>query len=875
MTHYKLVSLLFQILVLIAALTSRGLGSEAKHGDRWALLIGVDDYANAQPLRFCGADQTALQEHLIACGFEQDHVFLLHDQAEENRYRPSKGNIEKQLGVILNLAAEDDLIVVAFSGHGVSLDGKSYLCPNDATLDDAGTLVPLDNIYARLQNCDAAFKLMIVDACRNDPRPDGQRSITAGAGSGELAQRLKDSRLPDGVVLLNSCAPGEISYEEPEFGHGVFMNYVLEGLAGAADENGDEALSLQELQEYAGTKTKAYVARKFNDSQRPFFRGDVTADALAHGLLPVSISGVRRSPSKVSVVIPIHKTVSAPPELIAGTGAISRAARATQLIRDPMALTIAYEQLAAYFDKAKDSSRALAWARLAVLASQLTDAPKENIYILRRLAVIQTKLADRDGIDFTCRQIANAYRNAFNDANDRCRELSYWITRPDEVDFATVKGVIPEALFWAQSIQDTGDCCERLCEIAEAQHKVGDTAAARDTLAAALIKARRIEFNPFAEGFTDIAEVYNELRDFDAARSVLAEGRTGLEANFPQPMHMKGGGLCRLAVLQAQAGDTHSSNQTFAQAKENARALRSSASTLCDVATYQLEANLEAAARQTYEEARRRGLEEEDWKSFFVALAKHQQTNGQLEAAADSVRMIGATGIDSAKYDIRDIAVTFVKTGNIQAAVSAAMLLPFNESEISSVVCELARSGQQSEALALTRQLRNPVAIEDAIESICEHATDTELVPVLIATAVSIQEDFYRNYALRHISDYLAKHSKISEAIEVTENMTDPGRVSAKMAIAEKVLLNRGSELDALLIACKLASRSLGDVERNRVNARLAAMWVKSGRAKEANELSQEAKLPEEQASVWLSIAHAELEMALGRKSKEPQWPTK
>ncbi|MCE9607985.1 MAG: SUMF1/EgtB/PvdO family nonheme iron enzyme [Planctomycetia bacterium] len=268
---------------------------EPKVAERWALLIGVDDYANANDLNYCGADQRSLRDRLRASGFPEKQIFLMHDKAEENRYRPSQRNIEKQLDVVLSLAGENDLLIVAFSGHGVSLDGKSYLCPNDATLQDPATLVALDSLYERLRDCSAKLKLVLVDACRNDPRVGGARSMTPTEETKALARNLKDLRLPEGVVLLNSCAPGEISREDEKFGHGVFMNFILEGLGGAADKDGDGALSLYELQSYASIKTRVYVADRFNDSQRPFYKIEGEAASMEFALLPTGpISNEKR-----------------------------------------------------------------------------------------------------------------------------------------------------------------------------------------------------------------------------------------------------------------------------------------------------------------------------------------------------------------------------------------------------------------------------------------------------------------------------------------------------------------------------------------------------------------------------------------------------
>lgn len=265
-----------------------GAPATSKVAQRWGLLIGIDDYANARDLDYCGADQRALYKSLLAAGFSDEQLFLLHDDAKENRYRPSQRNIQKQLDVVLSLAAEGDLIVLSFSGHGVLLDGKSYLCPNDMTIDDPSTLISLDTVYDRLRDCQATFKLLMIDACRNDPRPGGTRSAAPTEEAKRLAKEIQDAKIPEGVVLLNSCAPGEVSREDPDLGHGVFMNFILEGLKGPADKDGDGAISLYELQSYAVVKTKTHVARRFNDAQRPFYKIEGDATAMEYALLNVA-----------------------------------------------------------------------------------------------------------------------------------------------------------------------------------------------------------------------------------------------------------------------------------------------------------------------------------------------------------------------------------------------------------------------------------------------------------------------------------------------------------------------------------------------------------------------------------------------------------
>lgn len=237
----------------------------AMPGTRYALLIGIDDYTHCSKLRYCGADMQALCSQLTRGGFRRDHIFLLHDNATETALRPEKINIEEEINLVLSMVQEGDLMLVAFSGHGVQRNGASFLCPQDTRIDDVQSMIPLDAIFQKLQASRATHKVMLVDACRNDPRPPNQR----GPGSPEESHDLFAQGSPPGIALLTSCSPGQVSREEPDFGHGVFMNYVLEGLQGRADANHDGQIGLIELCCYAVDRTKTYVAQHYHESQIP------------------------------------------------------------------------------------------------------------------------------------------------------------------------------------------------------------------------------------------------------------------------------------------------------------------------------------------------------------------------------------------------------------------------------------------------------------------------------------------------------------------------------------------------------------------------------------------------------------------------------
>ncbi len=284
-------------------------------GRRWALLIGVNDYANLDKLSHCLADVRALRNELIASGFESDRIKLITDDATEARYRPSKGNIEKQLDLVLGQARTNDLVLIAFSGHGVYYENDSYLCPPEADTDDpVATMVSQQSVNDKLLRSHASLRLVFIDACR-DLTVRGKKSAARLMEAGNMQKAL--DRVPESVLLFNSCSPGQIAHEHRELGHGVFMNFLLSGLQGQADTNRDGHVTVGELWDYSSDKTQLYADKHFNALQVPRLGGELTRAAQQYPLRLATAS------ARVSVATPL------PSKPAASNGKLSLRARKT------------------------------------------------------------------------------------------------------------------------------------------------------------------------------------------------------------------------------------------------------------------------------------------------------------------------------------------------------------------------------------------------------------------------------------------------------------------------------------------------------------------------------------------------------------------
>ena len=115
----------------------------------------------------------------------------------------------------------------------------------------------LAGLFKLMDDSGAGVKLMLVDACRDDPRASRGVDVTA-------------ARRPKGVASLFSCSAGERAYELDAYKHGVFFHHVLEVLKGrhprTLEDNGD--LTWDALQARVRTLVAADVAKAVGGGAR-------------------------------------------------------------------------------------------------------------------------------------------------------------------------------------------------------------------------------------------------------------------------------------------------------------------------------------------------------------------------------------------------------------------------------------------------------------------------------------------------------------------------------------------------------------------------------------------------------------------------------
>jgi uncharacterized caspase-like protein len=356
----------------------------------WALLVGVNAYAEMRPLKYCVFDMKAVRSKLIDAGFPPENVFLLTDTVAELKYKPTRNNVLRQLEMLVQILRPNDRLVVAFSGHGVHMNNASYFCPADANLANPNdTLVPLDKVYEMINSCQAQVKLLMVDACRNDPFRPGDKGVEdAAKAAGLQAFTGEQGALPEGIVLLSSCKRGQQSWEDEDLHHGVFMYFLLKGLEGAADENHDGRIGLLELYHYAEARTRAHVLRSHNAVQVPSLRGEIASDPVI-AFVPREISRRVDEAEPVAVVRSIVNSTNPAVKLLLdqgnnffATGEYDKAVQAygNAINMEPQNLSLYVKRGAAY--------RAKGDVKMAVIDYQTANQPL-NLHVTEPSAILR------------------------------------------------------------------------------------------------------------------------------------------------------------------------------------------------------------------------------------------------------------------------------------------------------------------------------------------------------------------------------------------------------------------------------------------------------------------------------------------------------
>jgi uncharacterized caspase-like protein len=245
------------------------------HGSLYALVVGVSAYQNAAvpPLRVAAQDARDVAEYLKTQKelFRRINVsLLLNEQA-------TKAAVEKYLFYELRNAGKDDTIFIFLSGHGAAdpkQAGQYYFMGYDADPDLLHVTALNMSGLAFLKRLDCPRVILVADACHAGGFSKWRMKAVV-----PMKTFLQDFAASSGRVVITSSRPEEYSLETPLMPNSVFTHYLLQGLRGAADANGDKVVTINEAYSYVYERTKAET----EGAQHPQFEGAL------EGVLPLAL----------------------------------------------------------------------------------------------------------------------------------------------------------------------------------------------------------------------------------------------------------------------------------------------------------------------------------------------------------------------------------------------------------------------------------------------------------------------------------------------------------------------------------------------------------------------------------------------------------
>jgi hypothetical protein len=231
----------------------------------WAVVVGVATYPHMPSLRFTDDDAYLFYAFLKSPeggALPDNQVKVLVDD------NATRDNILGNMRSTFSQADENDVVLFYFSGHGI----EGAFVPED--FDGVNFRLYHEDIRQILESSKAKYKLVLGDACHSgtlfgmahDENYMASRSLTQ-----DMVGRYYDAfeTVDGGTALLMSSKGAEVSLEDSGLRSGVFSYYLIRGLKGEADSDGDKIVTIDELYKYVFNKVSRYTA----GAQTPIITG--------------------------------------------------------------------------------------------------------------------------------------------------------------------------------------------------------------------------------------------------------------------------------------------------------------------------------------------------------------------------------------------------------------------------------------------------------------------------------------------------------------------------------------------------------------------------------------------------------------------------
>lgn len=254
----------------------KNLPAGVKNEGNLAVVVGNQTYLSGLPSNQYGASDADAVTALLTeqLGYRKENIIDLRDA--------SLGDFERVFGSDANPGGEiasridkkdpgDVFIYVASHGMVKEDDANAvYLLPVNAKLDELDkTAYALQKLYDNLGKTGARTTMLVLEA-------NFAKNLDELIDPPNLPE-LEVEAMPitpvAGLAVFKASDRDQRTIQDPEYGIGLFTRYLIEGLAGRADEapigNGDKRIETVELYVYTSDMVRTAARKSFGLEQKP------------------------------------------------------------------------------------------------------------------------------------------------------------------------------------------------------------------------------------------------------------------------------------------------------------------------------------------------------------------------------------------------------------------------------------------------------------------------------------------------------------------------------------------------------------------------------------------------------------------------------
>jgi len=195
----------------------------AASAPRLALVIGNANYTRLGVLGNPGRDAYLMAEKLRQAGFDVTEV-------SDRDLKVMTSDVEEFSGKVRQ-RGPDTVAVLYYAGHGIENDSLNYLVPINADIKKRADIAPqslsVKRVADRLASSGNQLNILIIDACRDNPFPQG---VAPSGTSG-----LVPMGAVYGVFIASSTGSGKTAFDGDD-GHSPYTRALAEAITAPGEK---------------------------------------------------------------------------------------------------------------------------------------------------------------------------------------------------------------------------------------------------------------------------------------------------------------------------------------------------------------------------------------------------------------------------------------------------------------------------------------------------------------------------------------------------------------------------------------------------------------------------------------------------------------